>query len=308
MEFLKYEEDHKIYIDKKNKIVKKDDCHYEEYDCDGRVIKHFTLCDHQLSGIFLKKTYDGSGKMNCVIRTTYNLGKLNGIYELKRYTNEILTHIERSIYQNDKLNGYREIKQYMGKDLLYSFFCEYVDNIQNGYFKEVTLDSTKEGTYLYDKYDGLINVTYTTNNKREILLYKKGILANVIDASYVSNSITKSLIFSNQIDTVWRTGWYSIGVPVIAKCVVYPTTNKTQYIVNSTMHRIDRCKIIEIYDLTNEETTYSQYYSDMKNDLSVQYQTDQIVATNTINLDPLLIDGTGIYVYLYRDLAEQSIS
>jgi len=306
MEFLKYEEDHKIYIDKKNKIVKKDDCHYEEYDSDGRLIKHFTLCDNTLSGIFLKKSYDLSGKMICVIRSTYNMGKLNGLYELKRYTNDVLTYIERAIYHNDKLNGYREIKQYTGKELLYSSFSEYIDNLQNGYFKEIQPDSTTEGTYLCDKYDGLINITYS-NTKKESLLYKKGIVTNVMDASYMSNSITKTLVFTDQIDTVWRTGWYGIGVPVVVKCAVYPSTNKTQYIVNSTMHRIDKCKVIEIYDLTNEELTYSQYCSDMKNDLSVLYQINQIIATDTINMDPLSTDGTGIYVYLYRDLAEQSI-
>jgi len=307
MEFLKYEEDHKIYIDKKNKLIKKDDCQYEEYDSDGRLIKHFTLSDHLLSGVFLKKTYDTTGKMNCVIKSTYNSGKLCGVYELKRYTNEILTYVERSIYQNDKLNGYREIKQYAGKELIYSSISEYVDDLQNGYFKETTPNMVTEGTYLFGNYDGLINLTYA-NSKKEMLSYKKGVLVSVIDATYVSNSLPKSLIFTDQVTTVWRTGWFTNGVPVIVKCTVYPSTNKTQYIVNNTMHRIDKCKIVEIYDLSNNTITYSEYYSDMKNDFSVQYQIDQTITTNTINLDPLSVDGDGIYVYLYQDLAEESIS
>lgn len=306
MEFLKYEEDHKMYLDKKNKMIKKEDCQYEEYDADGHLVKHFNFSD-QLRGIFLKKTYDASGKMNCVIKSTYKNGKLNGLYELKRYASEILSYIERAVYEDDKLNGFREIKQYDGKDIVLSSLSEYTNGLRNGHFKEVTSDLTIEGTYTLDKYDGLINVQYEMNSKKELLLYNNGILKKVIDATYVVESITKSLIFSDNVETVWRTGWYDINVPVIVKCAVNGSTIKTPYIINSTLHRINRCKIIEIYDADNENMTYSQYHSDMANDFGVVLSINEIISSTEIDMSPININSDGIYVYLYKDIAENAI-
>lgn len=171
MTTINFEDDVKINIDKRGKIIKNKTV-TEEYDLDGRLIKSYVLNDkNEYNGQYYQKTFL-DGEIIFLLKTTYMEGKLHGVYEIYKYKNNVLYYSERSMYLNGLLEGSELIKQTFSKQL-YSSFYFYKAGLKHGPFRLIINSETTEGNYKNGKLDGFI-VTSNIDNTTSMRIFQDG--------------------------------------------------------------------------------------------------------------------------------------
>jgi len=169
---VSFEDDVKINIDKRGKVINIDKTVYE-YDIDGRLIKMYILnSDGEYNGQYCQKLFQ-DGKIIFLLKTSYLNGKMHGLYEVYKYCNDALYYSERSTYLNGLLEGSEMIKQTYSKSVLTSFYF-YKTGLKHGPFKLSTYAKTTEGNYKNGKLDGFVTVTLNDNTST-MHIYQDGI-------------------------------------------------------------------------------------------------------------------------------------
>lgn len=171
MTTINFEDDVKINIDKRGKIIK-NKIVTEEYDLDGRLIKSYVLNNkNEYNGPYYQKTFL-DGEIIFLLKATYLDGKLHGVYEIYKYTNSVLYYSERSMYLNGLLEGSESIKQTFTRHT-YSSFYFYKAGLKHGPFRLVTHTETTEGNYKNGKLDGFVVITLSDDSST-IHVYQDG--------------------------------------------------------------------------------------------------------------------------------------
>lgn len=280
-----------VYDDKKNDIYIDEDM-VEEYDEHGRLIKTCQVKNKKLNGLYLEKELDNNNNLIKSMMANYVDGILNGYYKLKKYENNKLIYIESSMYTNGLLEGNKEVKQYKNEKLIFHSIFFYVRGIKNGYFKICNNEELCEGTLKQSLYNGII--TTITKNRKEIVVYEEGNLISIIEATIYINDKQISLVLTDDIKYVWRIGHVNgfQNTLVLVKCVINDYCKKQKYLTKLNYTKVDRCKIIEIYDDTGK--FYDSYISTMNNDQGKHYYKGEILFNDVCvyaNLDIALAEN-----------------
>lgn len=172
MEFIPFEENIKMNFDKKGKTLTKSDGYIEEYDFDGRLIKSYQMKNDLLNGKYFQKSFV-DGKVNFLLKTNYLNGKLNGQFEVYKYSDNTLYYSEKSFYIDGLQEGSENIKQTFGATNIASFYF-YKAGKKHGPFRLVTENHVMEGNCRNDKEDGFVTITSISDSVSRLLFYSNG--------------------------------------------------------------------------------------------------------------------------------------
>jgi hypothetical protein len=239
------------------------------------------ICENnKTNGIVKKRINDNNGNMCFSSEISYVDGLMDGLYEIKKYSNNILNYTEKITYTKNIINGYKEIKQLAGKEILYYMFCEYTNGKKNGYFKVICNEYTKEGFYNEDKLTDILTIFYKNKNeiyKKIMYLYENDKIIDTLDGYIIINDIKKTLKFTNDIKIVWRIGTSEKNY-VFVKCEIDELVIKNKIIDNKNFFTVNRFKIIEIKNST--DVIFQNYMSIMNTDYGTTYEKNDIVNNN----------------------------